>query len=137
MDDDHAERVPAEPSRLRVGHDERRAAMTALDEHLEAGRLDVAEYSDRSAAAGAAVYRDELDALFHDLPEPHLAAAGTVVPAQPQLPDRHRMRVLTAIPILLAVGLVALVVTGYAGGFVLFPLIFLLMGSLGHRHRPF
>lgn len=66
MTDDHADR-PAETPRLRVGHDERTAAMKALDEHLEAGRLDVTTYSDRSATAGAAVYRDELDALFTDL----------------------------------------------------------------------
>ncbi|MDL5158747.1 DUF1707 SHOCT-like domain-containing protein [Actinomycetospora termitidis] len=137
MDDDHAG-VPAEPARLRVGHDERTAAMKALDEHLEAGRLDVAEYSDRSATAGAAVYRDELDVLFRDLPEPHLAPAGAaVVPTQPRLPERHAARALAVIPILLAVGMVVLVVTGNGAGFVLFPLVFLLMGTIGHRHRRF
>ena len=135
--DDHADRVPAEPPRLRVGHEERTAAMQALDEHLEAGRLDVTEYSDRSATAGAAVYRDELDALFRDLPEPHLAPAGAVVPARPHLPARHTVWPVALIPIVLAIGLVTLVVTGHAAGFALFPLLFLLMGPLGHIRRRF
>ncbi|WP_433803312.1 DUF1707 SHOCT-like domain-containing protein [Actinomycetospora sp. CA-084318] len=136
MDDDPADR-PAETPRLRVGHDERTAAMTALDAHLEAGRLDVAEYSDRSAAAGAAVYRDELDALFRDLPEPHLAPAGQVVPAQPHLPARHTVWPVALLPIVLALGMVTLTVLGHPVGFVMFPLLFLLMGTLGHRRRPF
>lgn len=135
MDDDHADR-PAETPRLRVGHDERTAAMKALDAHLEAGRLDMTEYSDRSAVAGAAVYRDELDALFRDLPEPHLAPAGQVVPAAPHLPARAVWPV-ALIPIVLGVGMVALVIAGNGAGFMLFPLLFLLMGSLGHRRRPF
>jgi hypothetical protein len=136
MDDDQADR-PAETPRLRVGHDERTAAMKALDEHLEAGRLDVAEYSDRSATAGAAVYRDELDALFRDLPEPHLTPAGQVVPMQPHLPVRHTLWPVALIPIVLGIGLVALVITGQAAGFALFPLLFLLMGPLGHIRRRF
>ena len=70
MDDDRTDR-PADPPRLRAGHDERSAAMRALDGHLEAGRLDVAEYGTRSDKAAAAIYRDELDTLFTDLPEPH------------------------------------------------------------------
>ena len=135
MDDDRADR-PAETPRLRVGHDERTAAMKALDEHLEAGRLDVTTYSDRSATAGAAVYRDELDALFTDLPEPHLAPAGQIVPAHPQLPARAVWPV-ALIPIVLALGMVTLTVLGHPVGFVMFPLLFLLMGSLGHRRRPF
>ncbi len=41
--------------RLRIGNVERNAAMKALDAHLEAGRLGVDEYGERSAgAAGAA-----------------------------------------------------------------------------------
>ncbi|MCD2185808.1 DUF1707 SHOCT-like domain-containing protein [Actinomycetospora soli] len=136
MDHDPADR-PAETPRLRVGHDERTAAMQALDTHLEAGRLDVAEYSDRSAAAGAAVYRDELDALFRDLPEPHLAPAGQVVPAQPHLPVRHTVWPVALIPVVLALGMVTLTVLGHPVGFVMFPLLFLLMGTLGHRRRPF
>ena len=43
--------------RLRIGTAERNAAMKALDAHLEAGRLGVEEYGERSAkAAGAVLY---------------------------------------------------------------------------------
>jgi hypothetical protein len=58
-------------SPLRVGNAERTAALKALDEHLEAGRLGVEEYADRTAAAANAVVAADLAALFTDLPEPH------------------------------------------------------------------
>lgn len=70
----------AEPE-LRVGDAERRAAMRALDAHLEAGRLDVEAYGDRSAAASVAVYRTDLAVLFVDLPAPH-----PVLPRRPGEP---------------------------------------------------
>jgi hypothetical protein len=56
--------------RLRIGNVERNAAMKALDAHLEAGRLGVEEYGDRSAKAAGATTADELEELFSDLPEP-------------------------------------------------------------------
>lgn len=66
---------------LRVGDAERRAAMRALDAHLEAGRLDAEAYGDRSAAASTAVYRGDLAGLFVDLPAPH-----PVLPRRPGEP---------------------------------------------------
>ncbi len=63
--------------RLRIGNVERNAAMKALDAHLEAGRLGVEEYGERSAAAAGATVASELEALFTDLPEPHPALPGT------------------------------------------------------------
>ena len=62
--------------RLRIGNVERNAAMKALDAHLEAGRLGVEEYGDRSAKAAGATTADELEELFSDLPEPHPALPG-------------------------------------------------------------
>jgi hypothetical protein len=56
---------------LRIGTTERTAAMKALDEHLNAGRLGVEEYADRSAVAASATVASELRALFTDLPAPH------------------------------------------------------------------
>ena len=56
---------------LRIGTRERELAMAALDEHLRAGRLEAAEYGERSATASTAHLRSELDVLFDDLPEPH------------------------------------------------------------------
>jgi Domain of unknown function (DUF1707) len=62
---------------LRIGTAERTAAMKALDVHLDAGRLGVEEYGDRSAIAAGATHASELQALFTDLPEPHPALPGT------------------------------------------------------------
>ena len=50
--------------RLRIGNVERNAAMKALDAHLEAGRLGVEEYGERSAKAAGATTADELEELF-------------------------------------------------------------------------
>src|SRR6185312_9965069 len=55
--------------RLRIGTAERNAAMKALDAHLEAGRLGVEEYGERSAKAAGATTADE--------PEPHPVLPGT------------------------------------------------------------
>jgi hypothetical protein len=63
--------------KIRIGTAEREAAAAALNTHLEAGRLGVEEYADRSAAAADAVTADELTALFTDLPEPHPQLPGT------------------------------------------------------------
>ena len=63
--------------RLRIGNVERNAAMKALDAHLEAGRLDVEEYGERSAAAAGATVASELEALFTDLPAPHPVLPGS------------------------------------------------------------
>jgi len=64
--------VGGEPSeRLRASSEEREAAIRALGEHLTAGRLDMAEYTERVDAATAARTVGELDVLFVDLPGPH------------------------------------------------------------------
>lgn len=69
---------------LRVGTAERTAAMKALDVHLEAGRLGVEEYGDRSAQAANATVASELTELFTDLPAPHPDIPGTApLPAVP------------------------------------------------------
>ena len=52
----------------RVGTSEREAAIAALNQHWQAGRLDPAEHERRTTAAYAAVTRGDLDALFADLP---------------------------------------------------------------------
>lgn len=76
-------------SPIRIGTDERTAAMAALDEHLAKGRLGVEEYGDRSAAAANATVAGELAALFTDLPAPHPELPGipsTVPTPTEQLP---------------------------------------------------
>lgn len=55
----------------RVGDEERQGALSALGEHFSKGRLDMAEYEERSERAVASVTYQELDDLFADLPLPH------------------------------------------------------------------
>ena len=60
----------SESAEIRIGDTEREAAMTALGEHMSAGRLDVDEYGERSAKVVAAKTRGELLEIFADLPDP-------------------------------------------------------------------
>jgi hypothetical protein len=64
-------------SSTRIGATERAEAQQALQAHLNAGRLQVDEYADRSAAASAAVTAPELAVLFTDLPRPHPKLPGS------------------------------------------------------------
>ena len=59
--------VSQQPS-LRIGNTEREAAARELGEHYAAGRLDAAEYEERTSAAYAARTADDLAPLFADLP---------------------------------------------------------------------
>ncbi|MEV4447201.1 MULTISPECIES: DUF1707 SHOCT-like domain-containing protein [Streptomyces] len=77
-------------SQLRIGHDEREQAMEALTEHSREGRLSIDEYGDRMTALNDAVTRNDLLALFHDLPEPH-----------PHIADSAQLAVPTAAPVAL------------------------------------
>ncbi|MEJ2889677.1 DUF1707 SHOCT-like domain-containing protein [Actinomycetospora aeridis] len=75
------EPVPAQPEQPghpspRIGTADRDAAMAALDQHLEAGRLDAEEYGERSARAAEARTVDDLVPLFADLPQPHPPLPG-------------------------------------------------------------
>ena len=66
---------------VRVGDTERQAAVDRLLAHTSEGRLTVADFDNRAAAAYAARTRGELDRLFTDLP-PHQPApprAGNVL----------------------------------------------------------
>ncbi|WP_280397788.1 DUF1707 SHOCT-like domain-containing protein [Nocardia carnea] len=65
-------------ARITVG--ERERAMRELAEHLGAGRLTLADYEERAAAAAAAVTTPELARLFTDLPA---APAPPAPPADP------------------------------------------------------
>jgi hypothetical protein len=53
---------------IRIGDAERNEAVRLLGEHLEAGRLSSDEHSERVDQALRAVTRNDLDALFTDLP---------------------------------------------------------------------
>lgn len=70
-------------SQIRIGDTERESALSALSEHMSAGRLDIDEYGDRTARVTAAKTRGELLALFGDLPAPH-PTFGAAIPPQRQ-----------------------------------------------------
>ncbi|MGY1811205.1 DUF1707 SHOCT-like domain-containing protein [Blastococcus sp. SYSU D00820] len=63
---------------LRAADSDRAAMATVLGEHMAAGRLTVAEYEERLAAAYAARTYGELDDLVADLPAPR--ATGVAAP---------------------------------------------------------
>ena len=124
---------------IRIGTAERDAAMKALDAHLEAGRLDVDEYGERSARASVATTAPELAELFDDLPAPHPVLPGIAGPvpsvAPPPTPPARRepsgLQVwgprLMAITPFLALGLFLLTKTWVV--FLLIPVVAVLLGS--------
>ncbi|MFI9010796.1 DUF1707 domain-containing protein [Actinosynnema sp. NPDC053489] len=61
----------SEPHQVRIGDHQREAAISALNDHFAAGRLEIGEYEQRVGYASAAQSAQELAALFHDLPQPH------------------------------------------------------------------
>lgn len=75
----------SDSSGLRIGDAEREEALRALGEHMSAGRLDIDEYGDRSARVAATRTRNDLIALFTDLPAPR-PSFRTAAPASPDSP---------------------------------------------------
>ena len=57
-----------DPRRVRIGNDEREAAVRELGEHFAHGRLEPDEYEERVSAAYTARTTADLDILFEDLP---------------------------------------------------------------------
>ena len=75
---------------LRIGDTERESAMTALGEHMSAGRLTIDEYGERSAQITTAKTRTELLGLFEDLPQPHPSFGGAPAPTPAAAPAPGR-----------------------------------------------
>ncbi|PVZ13251.1 DUF1707 domain-containing protein [Actinomycetospora cinnamomea] len=144
---------------LRVGDADRAAALDALGRHLEAGRLDVDEFGERSARASIAVHCSDIRVLFTDLPAPHpplprppapepAPEARPEPPADPRrapaVPEHHhpglppalRAGILAA-AVALPVMLILAAGPG-GGGLLVLPLLILLMSGMhrGHRHGP-
>lgn len=95
---------------MRIGTAEREEAQRALQEHLNAGRLQVNEYADRSARASGATTASEIAAVFEDLPAP-----------RPKLPGGSRGGVLgksvvAGVAVLVLAGLALVVGLGGRGG---------------------
>ncbi|HEY7596781.1 MAG TPA: DUF1707 domain-containing protein [Actinophytocola sp.] len=66
---------------VRISNAERDEAVETLGVHLSTGRLELAEFEERSGRAAAARTRGELEALFTDLPAPHPDLSSATPPA--------------------------------------------------------
>jgi hypothetical protein len=118
---------------LRISDQNRESALSALGEHMSAGRIDIDEYGERSARITAAKTRGELVELFADLPAPHpryedaapqavAAPAPTPeaqpVPRRPGTPDGWNggQRFVAAFLPLVWIAAIALIATGVLHG---------------------
>jgi len=124
---------------LRISDQNRESALSALGEHMTAGRIDIDEYGERSARITAAKTRGELGEIFADLPAPHPAyedvpqavapapePAAAPAPRPPGAPDNWSppQRFLAAIVPLAFIAAIALI----ASGVLAWPIIFVPIG---------
>lgn len=121
--------MPASVPR-RVGDADRARVADLLGEHYVSGRLDLAEFDQRSTRAMYAVHQHELDALLADLPtiNPMPVVTATVRGT----PTRTEPRVKAVLLLLLAFGLVVLT-QGAALWFL--PVLWWVAGGSRHRHH--
>ena len=114
---------------VRVGTAEREAAQSELNEHFSQGRLEVAEFEERSSLVAGARTRSDLDTVFHDLPR----APATVDPdavAKPSQTRNWRHTVIGATPFI-AVVLFFLLNGHFDQAWLVFLLVPLVGGVLG------
>ena len=120
---------------VRIGTAERERAQNALNEHFSQGRLDMAEFEERSSlAAGARTFGD-LEPIFADLPG---GIAAPFPPAPVKVVRKPRGPLFAgprrAVPAGAIILLVVLLVLASHGWFLF--LLFPLSGALHHRHSP-
>lgn len=107
---------------LRVGDDDRERALSALGEHMSAGRIDIDEYGERSAKVAAARTRGELAEVFADLPAPHPVFGAATPAAEPRAqvqPARSTAVARDERPVMQRV-MAGLVPLAFIAGFALF-----------------
>jgi hypothetical protein len=80
-------------------------AQRALQQHLDAGRLQAAEFVERFAGAADAVTAADIAALFADLPAPH-----PTLPEPPLARRQRRLVIACAVAVLALVGLLGFVI---------------------------
>ena len=122
---------------LRISDQNRESALSALGEHMSAGRIDIDEYGERSARITAAKTRGELVELFADLPAPHPRyddvpqavatpePAAAPAPRQPASPEGWTgpQRFVAAFVPLVWIAVIALIATGVVhGALILVPI---------------
>ncbi|WP_284748044.1 DUF1707 SHOCT-like domain-containing protein [Amycolatopsis sp. RTGN1] len=142
---------------LRISDQNRESALSALGEHMSAGRIDIDEYGERSARITAAKTRGELVELFADLPAPHPryedapqavtapepAPTAQPVPRRPGTPDSWSggQRFVAAFVPLVWIAVIALIATGVVHGTLILVPIGLsifgrsMWGHAGHSHH--
>ena len=137
---------------LRISDQNRESALSALGEHMTAGRIDIDEYGERSARITAAKTRGELGEIFADLPAPHpryddVPQAVTApeparepAPAPPRTPDGWNggQRFVAAFLPLVWIATIALIATGVVHGtLILIPIGLSVFGRAmwGHGHH--
>ena len=125
--------------RLRASDADRSAVASALGEHYAHGRLDDEEFDARSTRALSAVYVDELDGLFHDLPPARPTQPAAPVVARRPAPPRSRSTSRRPPVAVLVMVAVAVVVLTRGAALWLLPLMWLVAGSArscarGRRH---
>ncbi|MFB9660817.1 DUF1707 domain-containing protein [Glycomyces mayteni] len=104
-------------SRLRISNADRDKAIEQLRAALDEGRIDLAEFDERSQAAYGAKTNAELDLIFEDLPggrpkESEVVPAGEAAPATASAPAERRRGGLRRIPALQGLITVGLITTG-------------------------
>jgi hypothetical protein len=95
-------RNPDLDQNMRVSDAERQAVTDRLSEHYAEGRLDQAEFDDRSGRALSAKTRADLNGLFDDLPAP------VALPSQaPQVRPRRRTHPVLLLALIVLIALTA------------------------------
>jgi hypothetical protein len=137
---------------LRISDQNRESALSALGEHMSAGRIDIDEYGERSARITAAKTRGELVEIFADLPAPHPkyddapqavaapepAQEARPAPRHPRSPDSWTgpQRFVAAFVPLIWIATIALIATGVVHGtLILVPIGLSIFGRSMWGHR--
>lgn len=135
---------------LRVSDAERDEVASELGQHFQDGRLDKAEFDERVTAAMAAKTERDLDAALTDLPqtpagEPRWAAskpgregppAAALWQSAPPRPTVGRPRILTLLPLLVALVVISGLLSGgwdHGWSFAPFGILWLIVPILACR----
>lgn len=137
--------MSGDESDLRLSDAERQDALDVLGEHFSTGRIDVAEYGERTAQVAAARTRRDLRPLFSDLPEPQpkvLRQQQTAATAPSSGPPARSGRtvpeilVSSAVPIAAIVALVLFVTVFKFWMVFLIPVVVAMCSGRWGRHHP-
>lgn len=121
----------------RIGDAERDEAVTLLQQHMAAGRLDEQEFAERMSTALTARTQADLDSLFVDLPGDKPGHVNHPAPRRPSgwgMPDRRRTGL-----IMISVAVAVIVVMTLAVAGLYHPLMFLVVPivvAFGFRRDP-